>query len=405
MLKYPSRGPINPLTTTPGVDDHPQRACPTAAFPVMATLNLDRPIAMLRQARMPLAILLLSLTGLAWWWNSLRSDAEAIAAERLGHKAGELTLKLSERMRAYEQILWGAAGLFAASQGVSRAEWHDYVERLGLRQRCPGILAMGYSERLPRTRLASHVQAMHAAGFPDYRLQPSGDRPEYAPVVYVEPFEGRNVRVPGYDMLSEPLRREALDRARDSGESAISGRVALLQDDSLKPSAGLLFYVPVYRQRAAVATPAQRRATLQGYVYLAFLADDLLRGLIGPDMRGVDLEIFDGHSSGNLGIGFHEKAELLAADRWEAEIETRLGLAANSQKFVEVRIQREPGAVHVAIRDQGPGFDWRAYLDLSESRALYPNGRGIAMARHIAFRNLRFIDPGNEVVATLAVAD
>jgi hypothetical protein len=47
----------------------------------MATLNLDRPIAMLRQARMPLAILLLSLSGLAWWWHGLRSDAEAFAGE------------------------------------------------------------------------------------------------------------------------------------------------------------------------------------------------------------------------------------------------------------------------------------------------------------------------------------
>ena len=206
---------------------------------------------MLRQARMPLAILLLSLTGLAWWWHGLRSDAEAIAAERLGHKAGEFTLQLSERMRAYEQILWSAAGLFAASQGVGPAEWHAYVERIGLRQRYPGILAIGYSERLPQTRLASHLRAMYAAGFADYRLQPGGDRPEYAPVVYVEPFGGRNVRAPGYDMLSELVPREALDRARDSGESAISGPVASL-DNSAKPGAGLQFCVPVYRHRAAV---------------------------------------------------------------------------------------------------------------------------------------------------------
>lgn len=108
---------------------------------------------------------------------------------------------------------------------------------------------------------------------------------------------------------------------------------------------------------------------------------------------------------GNLGISFQEKAELLAADRWEAEVQERLASPANAGRFVEVRLQREPGVLQVVIRDQGPGFDWRPYLDLSEARALYPNGRGIAMARHIAFRNLRFIDPGNEVVATVAVAD
>jgi len=120
---------------------------------------------------------------------------------------------------------------------------------------------------------------------------------------------------------------------------------------------------------------------------------------------GLSELMINGIEHGNLGISFQEKAELLAADRWEAEVETRLAAAANAEKFVEVRVRREPEALHVAIRDQGQGFDWRPYLDLSESRALYPNGRGIAMARHIAFRNLRFIEPGNEVVATLVVVD
>jgi CHASE1-domain containing sensor protein len=286
---------------------------------------------------MPLAILLLSLTGLAWWWYSLRSDAEAIAAERLRHKADELTLKLSERMRAYEQILSGAAGLFAASQGVSREEWHDYVERLGLRRRYPGILAMGYSERLPQTRLASHVRAMHAAGFPDYRLQPGGDRPEYAPVVYVEPLEDRSRRVPGYDMLSEPVGREVLDRARDSGESAISARVALFQDDSPKQGAGLLFCAPVYRHRAVVETAVQRHAALRGYVYVVFRADDLLRGLIGPDMRGVDLEIFDGDSSDH-------RALLFDADGIETMGGRAAGAASVAQYATSNRRQRSAAA-------------------------------------------------------------
>jgi CheY-like chemotaxis protein/anti-sigma regulatory factor (Ser/Thr protein kinase) len=107
---------------------------------------------------------------------------------------------------------------------------------------------------------------------------------------------------------------------------------------------------------------------------------------------------------GNLGISFHEKASLLAAERLEREIEERLALPANAGKFVEVHITRAASAVRVAIRDQGRGFDWRRYLTLDESRALYPNGRGIAMARHIAFRTLEYVDPGNEVVVAFAAS-
>jgi DNA-binding response OmpR family regulator len=107
---------------------------------------------------------------------------------------------------------------------------------------------------------------------------------------------------------------------------------------------------------------------------------------------------------GNLGISFHEKASLLAAEQLEREIEERLALPANAGKFVEVHITRVPSAVRVTIRDQGPGFDWRRYLTLDQSRALYPNGRGIAMARHIAFRTLEYVEPGNEVIVAFSAS-
>jgi hypothetical protein len=32
---------------------------------------------------------------------------------------------------------------------------------------------------------------------------------------------------------------------------------------------------------------------------------------------------------------------------------------------------------------------------------LHPNGRGIAVARHVAFRSIEFVDPGNEVIITI----
>jgi len=111
--------------------------------------------------------------------------------------------------------------------------------------------------------------------------------------------------------------------------------------------------------------------------------------------------LINGIEHGNLGITFHDKAALLAADRWEQEVEARLERPDNADKFVRARARREGGLIRIAIRDCGPGFDWRRYIDLDESRALHPNGRGIAVARHIAFRSLEFVEPGNEVIVTL----
>jgi CheY-like chemotaxis protein len=201
------------------------------------------------------------------------------------------------------------------------------------------------------------------------------------------------LRLGAYYYLTKPYHRDALLAVVRSAVEMVQRRRALtLAIDEFRGVMGLMV-----DGRFRVSSPQEARALSAAISSLG--ADPVSVAL------GLSELMINGIEHGNLGIGFHEKAQLLAAARWEAEIETRLGLAGNSQKFVEVRIQREPGALHVSIRDQGPGFDWRPYLDLSESRALYPNGRGIAMARHIAFRNLRFVDPGNEVVATLTVAD
>ena len=71
----------------------------------------------------------------------------------------------------------------------------------------------------------------------------------------------------------------------------------LLQDRAEQPKPGLLFYVPVYRKDAPVVSVQQRRAALQGYVYIAYFAADLLSGMLGPDLGEVDLEVYDGRAS------------------------------------------------------------------------------------------------------------
>jgi CHASE1-domain containing sensor protein len=108
---------------------------------------------------------------------------------------------------------------------------------------------------------------VRAEGFPDYTIHPEGQRTEYTPVVYLEPFRGRNLRTLGYDMYSEPVRHATMDRARDSGGTAISGKVTLLQETDRDIQSGFLMYIPVYRKDRDLVTVEQRRAALLGYVY------------------------------------------------------------------------------------------------------------------------------------------
>ncbi len=102
---------------------------------------------------------------------------------------------------------------------------------------------------------------------------------------------------------------------------------------------------------------------------------------------------------GNLGIDFAEKGRLKREGVWPAEIARRLELEENHDKRVYLKTWREDGCWHFRIRDAGFGFDWRHYLDLDPLRAFEPNGRGIMLARSVAFTGLEYSDPGNEVHA------
>lgn len=106
---------------------------------------------------------------------------------------------------------------------------------------------------------------------------------------------------------------------------------------------------------------------------------------------------------GNLEIDYAHKGELLERGEWLAEIERRLASADLGGRWAEVAVTREPGLIRFEVRDQGPGFDWRHYLELDAERAFDAHGRGIAMARHLAFDTLEYLGSGNLVSATVSL--
>lgn len=181
---------------------------------------------------LPGTVLVLCLASVAFGWSQLREQTRAVELERLDRRADSFAVKVAERLRAYEQVLRGAAALFAVSPEVTRAQWHAYMRTQGLARTYPGILAVGYVAVVPAAKLAAHEAAVRREGFASYRVHPDSPRDVYLPIHYVDPFEGRNLRAFGYDMTTEPVRREAIERARDSGAATLSGRVVLLQDDS-----------------------------------------------------------------------------------------------------------------------------------------------------------------------------
>ena len=217
----------------------------------------------------------------------------AAAAERsrahFGNAVQSARDRIEARVETYTALLHGAQALFAASDRVTADEFGTYVRELELETRYAGIQGIGYSRLLDPPGAPADARALDSAlragGSPAERLWPPLDsaRAEHHAVVYLEPRDRRNRAALGFDMYSEPTRREAMARARDSGRPAASGLVTLVQEIDARKPPGFLVYVPVYAPGERPATEAARRRALRGFVYAPIRAGDFFAGIFGSE--------------------------------------------------------------------------------------------------------------------------
>jgi signal transduction histidine kinase len=241
--------------------------------------------------------LLMCLT--VWMWRGATLDS----GQRFAHKVAEAHIAIQQRLLAYEQILRGAVALFASSTEVTRDEWRAYVRTLEIEKNFLGIQGIGFAERVPAAQLAAHTRKVRSQGFPDYSVRPAGSRSEYAPVVYMEPFDWRNLRVFGYDMLAEPVLRQTLESAADTGLPRVSDKVKLEHETADGVQHGFVMCLPVFRNGAVISTLEERRASLSGHVCSTFRMVDLMQGILGPDtLPNIRLKIFDGAAVAAAGL-------------------------------------------------------------------------------------------------------
>ena len=215
-------------------------------------------------------------------------------AARFENRVQAATDRVDTRMEIYVALLRASAALFAA-EDVSLQDWREFARRLDLPHRYPGILGIGYTRRVPADSLSWLVRRMRGEGHPGFQVYPDSARDEYHAIVYLEPLHERNAVAIGYDMFTNPVRREAMERARDRGTAALTGRVTLVQEISGDVQPGFLIYVPVYRNGGIPGTVEERRRLLNGFVYAPFRAGDLFKGIFGTERDPrVTFRVYDG---------------------------------------------------------------------------------------------------------------
>ena len=279
---------------------------------------------------LPLLVLVITLALTYQVWLHAQRDAEQALRTQFDFSVRDTLDDIQIRMKTYEQVMRGVDGLFSHAATVERNEFRDYVAQLQLKENYPGIQGIRFVQLVSSRNKSDFVASVRNEGLTDYNIHPASQRDHYAPVLYIEPFDVRNQRVFGYDMLSsreqdtpsdgtKEQNLSAMEQARDTGKATLSGRIYLLFETAKDTQAGFLMFLPVYKFGAPHETVAERRTNITGWICSVFRMGDLMGGVLGHHSDKVSIEIHDGDqiSSNSLmyesDFGSHLKKNLNAS--------------------------------------------------------------------------------------------
>lgn len=201
------------------------------------------------------------------------------------------------RIKVYEEAVRAGVSLFNASDVVHMNEWAQFIRSMDIENRFPGMQGIGVLWPVPRSELKSFVKKMRQTENPQFTVQ---RLPENYPsdihylIKFIEPVQ-ENTSALGFDLSTEPKRKLAAELARDSGKSAITPMITLVQDPKKRP--GFLLFMPIYKNNVPVDTIENRRSAFQGWIYGAFVNEKLYEGILGKNRLELDLTVYEGHVS------------------------------------------------------------------------------------------------------------
>lgn len=274
-------------------------------------------------------VVFLSLVLTVGAWYFAKQQVAEKAETRFTYNADQVLALVSERMRKYEDGLWGGVAAIQANGGnVSVSEWKVFADSLRIAEKYPGINGIGVIHFVPGERLETYLADQRQTR-PGYRIHPPHTRADFLPITYIEPA-GPNKAAVGLDMAHETNRYTAALKARETGRAQITGPIVLVQDQARTP--GFLFYAPWYRG-GVFKTSADRRRNFAGMVYAPFVFHKLMQGVLRKDQREVRIRVRDAGSllydeiesaenAGEISAAFRKTASLdLYGRTWQFDIQ------------------------------------------------------------------------------------
>lgn len=246
-----------------------------------------------RRAQRLLSVLAFLTVGAATagGWALATEDAEQETAQVADALAAEASASLENVVGRAVDGLRGAGAIVEADGSIDRAAFRTFAGGLLTDE------ALGIALGVPVT--AAGREDFEAIEAPIVVVDARGEfvaAPRQAlhyPLVDVVSTDRDVGRVRGYDYASDPVRRAALEQARDQGSAALSAPT------ELRPygETGFVVIEPLYRPGADTTSAAGRRQAFVGFLTVAYTGQEVLDDLSRVLPAGTGVSIRDGETA------------------------------------------------------------------------------------------------------------
>ena len=272
-------------------------------------------------------------------WFGICERENKLAELELRERAASHALMLQNGIKDQLSRFAAVRALFQAiDKDISRQEFAAFAN-LVLDQHS-AVKGVSWIPRVGRHQREAIEKAAIGDGLRDYRIKrvagaglltPSPEQNEYFPIFYST--EAFSSAVYGIDLNSEKMRKETIERARDTAQPATSA--IFMMHGGVGDRHGFFVLLPVYKPGQPYTSIAERRQNLIGFILGTFQVSTVMETILALSTTpaGLDLYLFSADASRDASpVFFHasrrrtepiegkQLGALLAGPHWSGEL-------------------------------------------------------------------------------------
>lgn len=242
---------------------------------------------------LPIAVFLImtAVTLLVSSWQSrIQASSREIANNQI---SAAMTTEVRERLYLYAQFLRSLQAFASAHPDQGLLAWQRYAEQIDITNNLSGLLSFAYAPAVNTEEVSKFIftarQEVDRSSF-DIFPKPAGKIA--VPVFFIAP-DTPNLRTAiGFDLLSETVRRQAIDTAISHHNVAMTGPISLVIETN-RPRPAFLLVDAIYHHTHSLDNVSQRHLAFRGIVLTAYYVDDFFASLKHAARSNFTLQVFD----------------------------------------------------------------------------------------------------------------